>query len=146
MTLDTRPVVALQPIFVKRLDMLADWLIENEGKIDFDMAHYKQKHACGTSACAVGWAPEVPGLPSIDIPDGTHTFLDWNRYCERELGISCNEDAWSYMFSEVWGAVDNSASGAGKRIKYYLENGYDERAATYFINAETIFDNKSEEE
>ena len=92
---------------------------------DFDMKHFNQynqhacKNACGTSACAVGHGPSAGIEPLKDE--------SWIKYSKRVFieftGNEPAELAWEWCFSDEWSEVDNTASGAARRIDYLLEHG-----------------------
>ena len=72
---------------------------------------------CGTSGCAIGWAPVVPGLEALE-DDAT-----WSGYAARVFGV-CEWDAdFAFMFSSSWKDKDNTPKGAAKRIRYFIEKG-----------------------
>lgn len=96
---------------------------------DFDMRYFNQyerdacKHACGTSACAVGHGPSAGLKPLLGER--------WISYSKRVF-IEFNDDtklaelAWEWCFSDEWSGVDNTALGASRRIDYLLEHGLDD--------------------
>lgn len=75
---------------------------------------------CGTVACALGWGPMV-------IPPTKDDFLlfefHWPAYCRRAFGIGSYTDAWHWCFDSAWGPLDNTPTGAAKRIRYLVERG-----------------------
>ena len=92
------------------------------------MKHFNQynqhacKHTCGTSACAVGHGPSAGIEPLRDE--------SWVKYSKRVFIEFTETDrlaelAWEWCFSDEWSEVDNTASGASRRIDYLLEHGLD---------------------
>jgi len=69
---------------------------------------------CNTVACAVGCGPAA-GVPVIDTDTG------WSIYSQRVF-TSCAR-TWDFLFSIGWVNIDNSPSGAAKRIEFLLEHG-----------------------
>lgn len=49
-------------------------------------------------------------------------FREWSRYY---TGLEPFSDRWDWCFSWKWKNIDNTPTGASKRIKYLLENGLD---------------------
>jgi hypothetical protein len=72
----------------------------------------KHEH-CGTSACAVGWAPVFIGLSKEDLDENNR--LNYREYSDKYL-VPLNCKWWSYLFSEAWAYIDNTAHGAAYRI------------------------------
>lgn len=73
---------------------------------------------CGTVACAVGHGPAAGIAPEPDE--------DWSEYSERvfDLPFTANPNSeWAWCFDSEWAAVDNTPTGAAKRIRYLLEHG-----------------------
>lgn len=75
--------------------------------------------SCGTSACAVGHAPNVKGIP---LP---YQVEDWSDYSTRIFDLDWGEDhrGWDWCFSDNWTDADNTPKGAAKRIYYLLKVG-----------------------
>lgn len=73
-------------------------------------------NVCGTSACAVGHGPTIPGLEAYP----TET---WTTYTTRVFGVGRFDDAFGYMFGARWSSIDNSVEGAIERIETYLASG-----------------------
>jgi len=79
----------------------------------------KDTVSCGTSACAIGHAVFVEGLPK---PKGD---VDWVTYGKQLFDIHCSHPAWSWCFSSSWACVDDTPKGAAARIKHLIEVGKD---------------------
>lgn len=112
------------------LKKLARYLDElPTGYNGFDMWNYSTfteyphvlTHECGSVGCAVGHGP----LAGIDAIKGE----DWNEYCLRVFGLAVQydtkveNDPWVWCFDRGWKHVDNTHSGAARRITYMLEKG-----------------------
>jgi hypothetical protein len=75
---------------------------------------------CGSSACAVGWAPHVIEVVESDFKVGGD--FHYNTFAERALAKPLG-DEWNWMFSGAWEFVDDTAEGAVYRISTMLERG-----------------------
>jgi hypothetical protein len=73
------------------------------------------EHKCGTSACALGWAPYATGIAPYDN-------VCWVDYGASVLG-SGSDDVYEWLFADNWKRIDNTPDGAAWRINYYLEQG-----------------------
>ncbi len=71
---------------------------------------------CGTSACALGHAPFVTGLPKPNEKE------NWSYYSERIFDMSYYSDEWGWCFSCQWASVDDTPQGAAARIKHLVKN------------------------
>ena len=47
----------------------------------------------------------------------------WDDFIHRATGIMCFVGAWDWLFSEHWKLTDNTALGASKRIRHFLDKG-----------------------
>jgi len=74
-----------------------------------------QIHECATVACAVGYGPRA----------GIHHENDrsWEDYSERVFEIEIGSRSWMWCFAGTWADVDNTPSGAAKRIRYLITHG-----------------------
>lgn len=68
---------------------------------------------CGTIACAAGHLVKI-----IEPLEGE----TWDDFIDRETGLECGSDIWSWLFDGGWVGTDNTALGASKRIRYFLKN------------------------
>lgn len=111
---------------------LADYMEANEAALKFDMARYARSngsyfetiepfdpliHDCGTVCCAAGNGPRA-GIPALPMEN-------WIDYINRVFGDDDDggPDLYTWCFSSAWVAVDNTVSGAAKRIRYALKHG-----------------------
>ncbi len=114
----------------KNLNKLADYLLAlpedyqhfgMEGFCSTDEQcidpHVKEakKFPCGTVACAVGHAITA-GVKN------TAKYTTWWSYSDDYL-LDSNSAEWDWCFEGSWSYTDDTPQGAGKRIKYLLENG-----------------------
>ena len=76
--------------------------------------HEAKNIECGTVACAAGH------LVNIALPFHRES---WNSFIARVAGIHLVSDAWVWLFHEDWVRTDNTALGASKRIRHFLDNG-----------------------
>ena len=102
---------------------MAEYRMDAEG----DTIYWRNENDCGTSGCALGWAPHVPGLEPVESDFDADTrwgdCLRFKRYCKRVFGLvedghSCNH--WEWCFSGRWAAYDNTPIGAARRIRFYV--------------------------
>lgn len=101
---------------------------------EFDMGQFRRGREkkeemnnppCGTVACALGWAPTIPGL---EMSDNEAKNSGWHSYCERVFGIEAHghsPEQWDFLFDGNWADFDNTPLGAAKRIQYLLNGGED---------------------
>jgi hypothetical protein len=118
---------------IVNLKLLADFLAVSPIKpSSFNMTVFNEEHLhplasfevsrdvgvnfCGTPACAVGWAPSVPGLPE---PTDSESY---NRYSKRIFDLYGKINEWLWMFSSAWSMIDDTPHGAAARI-YALIDG-----------------------
>ena len=77
---------------------------------DGDFAFFENHTKCGTSGCALGWAPFVEGLEPVEDdfsvnPLFSRSALNWDEYSQRILPdplIDCraeDDGHWSSVFS-----------------------------------------------
>jgi hypothetical protein len=101
------------------LKILSDYLIKGELRAEFGMGFFTRSFNeemsldCGTIGCAVGHGPYA-GIPK-QIGE---SFADYS-----ERVFTTDDNVWEYLFSCGWIKTDNTALGAGLRIKYYLKHG-----------------------
>ena len=120
----------------KNLLLLADFLDKLPQEL-FNMKYYRlnengervefySKNDCGTIGCALGWAA-ASGIPELEIEHFPKkgTRLSWLMYSEAVFGF-ISENTFDYLFSEYWTEVDNSPSGAAKRIRQVVNFGVPE--------------------
>lgn len=116
----------LSEAHIKNLEILSDYLISNNLKKKFSMDDFcidpydyqslvsPKKHRCGTIACAIGNGPDA-GIEAGDA-------ITWQQYSDNSFGIHVSSNFWLFMFGALWSDFDNTAVGAGHRIKFFLEN------------------------
>lgn len=78
---------------------------------------------CGTSACAVGWAPTFIPPTADDFrkdydgkPGFNHTAFSNNKL------IPIEDDWWNWCFASNWYAIDDTRLGAAYRIDVFLKH------------------------
>lgn len=105
------------------LKKLAKYL-KGELKSDFNMIRFqsgsthsnaRRRKTCGAIGCAVGHGPYA-GIPKS--PKET-----WGQYSERVFGLEIDSPEWYWCFSGRWSLIDNTATGAAKRILWLLKHG-----------------------
>ena len=116
---------------------LADYLDGEVTQEQFNMAWYRtandgritdfyNTHDCGSVGCALGWSPFVKGLEPhdcdyVDLGDDYGEYLNFRDYSARVFDLSSSE--WTWCFDSYWVKIDNTPSGAAKRIRYLVEHG-----------------------
>lgn len=95
------------------------WTFRTKGSSDLSLAKVRDDHVCGTAGCAVGYGPQA-GFPIL------RTDLDWLSYSERVFGVEWEGDDWDFLFGAEWKDIDNTPTGAAKRIRFYIKNGLPE--------------------
>ena len=102
---------------------MADY-IETIPQEKFNMATYrtgeKVKHECDTVGCVLGHCTILNKNPLPMCRSGNINFDTWSR---EFTGLDTSSSEWAYLFASDWEAVDNTPTGAAKRIKHLLENG-----------------------
>jgi hypothetical protein len=48
--------------------------------------------------------------------------VSWVALAEMGLGITTDEVLWSYLFDATWASVDNTPTGAAKRIRWVIQH------------------------
>lgn len=102
----------------ENLKTLAYYLL-NGLKAKFDMSHYcidsSTEGTCGSSGCAIGHGPYATGI----LRDKCEP---WSEYCMRVFGIENGSEQYRYMFYYTWCVIDNTPTGAGRRIIRFLSH------------------------
>lgn len=139
-----RSEYGLSPYNIENLERLADFLesdaipppqfdiryyVDND---DIDLEDWREEHhivghpqlvpalveqnVCGTTACAVGHAPLIPGMaPSVGE--------SWGAYELRLFGVTQTgpgSSPWEFMFGPSWRGANNTAKGTAARIRFFL--------------------------
>jgi hypothetical protein len=76
---------------------------------------------CGAVACAVGHGPTA-GFLAVASDFTLDMKMDWWKYTRRVF-LDRTGSTFEWMFGGQWSLIDNTAQGAGRRIRYYLEHG-----------------------
>ncbi|MBC2806588.1 hypothetical protein C3Y94_025900 [Rhizobium ruizarguesonis] len=82
---------------------------EHGEKLDFVVQE------CATVACAVGWGPRA-GIWDKEAKS-------WYDYGDRVFNLHPGSPSWIWCFGGAWVDVDDTPTGAAKRIRYLIENG-----------------------
>jgi hypothetical protein len=120
--------------YKKRLLALADH-IEAVPQDLFDMESYRLEddtlEGCGTVGCALGHAPALlikrfhVRPASITMTMYSEIVIDWDKVA-LQFGITddvFNSPAMAYLFHALWKHVDNTPTGAAKRIRWVVKHG-----------------------
>jgi len=89
--------------------------LENDDDLLALSPTFKILHNCGTSGCALGWAPALVARGKKG--EG------WPEYCVRVFGVPESCEEWDYMFSGNWRGIENTPKATAKRIMFIVENG-----------------------
>ena len=115
-------------------------LIKGEISGQFDMSTfthlgaYKDLHTCGTAACSAGYMIETLQIPKGDIiwadsdmaksaQRNLNYDVEWAGMVQEFFGLSASDNAFEWCFSGNWDEVDNTAKGAGIRMRILYEQG-----------------------
>lgn len=79
-------------------------------------------HECTTVGCAVGWGPAA----GIHVSKDDFDYFD---YAKRVFGLSFGEPAFEWCFDGGWAWIDNTPTGAAKRIRHLVRSGVPDDAA-----------------
>jgi hypothetical protein len=123
-------------------------LIVGEISGHFDMALFTDRfnritedNVCGTIACSGGYLPETLSIPFVDIVsyldnDGD---IDYDKLIEHYLGINIGRsDEWQWCFDSFWTHIDNTAKGAGIRMRILYEQGLPDSWENQFNGSEEL--------
>lgn len=97
---------------------------------DFTIPIYRIHEAydeCGTVACAIGHGPKA----GIDIGNS----LTWGDYADKFT--DGDGGVFDWLFDSAWSKLDNTPTGAARRINYYLEHGLPKVFRPARLDAET---------
>lgn len=111
----------------KRLLALANH-IEKVPQELFDMGQFRSKgeftlNHCGTVGCILGHAPVVLKQLGLAVPVKIERdeidFIGLSTL----FGIRIADPAWDYLFGGSWESVDNTPTGAARRIRWVVKHG-----------------------
>jgi len=108
----------------ENLQRMADY-IKTIPQEKFDMGKYRdtndiKTHECNSVGCVIGHCTilDKNPLPIFKNTDGIR-FTDWS---EVFTGLNGASDEWGWCFASEWYDVDNTPTGAAKRIEWMLDN------------------------
>ena len=104
---------------------MADY-IETVPQKFFDMKTFGIKdsisHNCKTVGCIIGHCVVLDDPENIPrCKNNTIDFVGWEMKF-----TNTPDDVWEYLFGEEWINVDNTPTGAAKRIRHLVEDGLPE--------------------
>ena len=102
----------------EKFDMSNFIVRDDNGSSDFCQINETTLHTCGTAACALGHAPSIFRVPK--------DCADWWDLAELLFGLEEYSDDWDWCFAGGWVDVDNTHTGAAKRILWLLDKGLPE--------------------
>ena len=107
----------------ENLSRMADY-IETIPQEKFDMERFRtgeiKHHECDTVGCVLGHCTILDKNP-LPMVDGI--YINFDSWSLDFTGLDPSTDEWYYLFGCQWFAVDNTPTGAAKRIRHFLENG-----------------------
>jgi len=102
---------------------MADY-IETIPQEMFNMRLYrtgeKVNRECGSVGCVIGHCTILDENPLPLYRSGNVNFYEWS---EHFTGSDPLSDESTYLFSGLWDGVDNTPTGAAKRIRHFLLRG-----------------------
>lgn len=93
----------------------------------FSMGNYRyvedgESHECNSVGCILGHCTKLDEIDNIPrLTDGTIKFRQWS-----DTFFEVSNSEWFYLFSSDWFFIDNTPTGAAKRIRYIVEHGLPE--------------------
>ena len=76
-------------------------------------------HECKSVGCTIGHCTILDKYDNVPLFRGLINYVQWSY---QFTGIS-KVSEWEYLFSADWKDVDNTPTGAAKRIRHFVENG-----------------------
>lgn len=141
-------VIGLSQEHEDSLRKLASYLLQPELKAKFDMIAYSdwqhddESTECGTVGCAAGHGPYA-GIEKLSTES-------WQEYTVRVFGLKntgytntviITSGEWSWCFHPNWEEIDNTPSGAAKRILWLLKYGMPNDWKDMIYNGEPLWYN-----
>ena len=109
----------------ENLSRMADY-IETVLQRNFNMRRFRTgqrtAHECGSVGCVIGHCTILDKRPLPILRSGDIDFDEWSEHFTG-LDWFYDKDEWAYLFSSDWETIDNTPTGAAKRIRYLIENG-----------------------
>lgn len=84
---------------------------------------YENTPECTSIGCIIGHCTVLDTEPLPRYSDGGIDFYKWSKSF---IGIGSWTNDWDYLFASSWAMIDNTPTGAAKRIRHYVENGLPE--------------------
>lgn len=82
---------------------------------------------CGSGGCVIGHCVALD-MENIEKNFmgifGRIAYVQWSEYF---TDLNHYSPEWRYLFSSSWGDIDNTRTGAAKRIRYVVKNGVPKR-------------------
>jgi hypothetical protein len=78
---------------------------------------------CNSIGCVIGHCTVLDDDANIYRIKHMNGLIDFVRWSEKFTGLNSNSDDWTFLFGGSWDCSDNTAIGASKRIRYYLQHG-----------------------
>lgn len=94
----------------------------------FSMSQYRTagdrlEHKCNTIGCVIGHCTILDEPKNLLIDPLDKNSIDFPRWSEKFCGIADMSDEWLWCFSPLWMYIDNTPTGASKRIYWLLDYG-----------------------
>lgn len=102
--------------------------IETIPEEKFDVEIYREvnnhdTHECESVGCTIGHCTVLDKWENIPLT--LYYDIDYNQWSKQFTGITKMSE-WEYLFGCDWKDVDNTPTGAAKRIRNFVENGLPE--------------------
>jgi len=112
----------------ENLQRMADYIKtvpQEKFAINMYRGAYKDNgHECNTLGCVIGHCTILDKNPLPIM--GFNQRIDFGLWSEGFTGIDVDEDEWKWCFDGDWDTIDNTPTGAAKRIEWLLNNGLPE--------------------
>lgn len=102
---------------------MADY-IETVPQEKFTMSVYRGEKdfkdaSCDTIGCAVGHCT----ILAPHLIKQTELGIDFEAWVKEFTGVEWASKEWRWLFSGIWVLIDNTPTGAAKRIRHFVEHG-----------------------
>lgn len=108
---------------------MADY-IETVPQEKFDMDDFRagkewedENPICGSVGCVVGHCTALDGANVVSNFLNHNGGINFKSWIEDFTGVRFGSKVFNWLFSYIWPAVDNTPTGAAKRIRHFVEHG-----------------------
>lgn len=146
-TINTKEILKLVTILMpilkvkrKNFDMTSFRGFSNKTKAEC------KNNVCETVACYLGYFPTLPfelfKIKDSDFPDEKYSpqivRFNYYKYSENLLGFKKDSNQWRFLFSSLWGYIDNTLEGAVERTKWAIDNWNEFEKETFKFTFESF--------